>query len=209
MFEQLAYYGRLPSSQIAQRCHLPIKQAKSGLAVLVQLRLVQHHTTGGGFSTFQANVNAAYDLLRIGKLTALAERKFGPVAASLIDQLALNGYSTASQAVEHVNEGLAPANQISQAKVNRAFQSLTAHGFTRKVRSTHFKILHDVEDELDNDIAERKGNPKTRSKKFQQEVDAQVKIEVEQLLDPHLAPGTFDDDYQNATRDFSKPQVKV
>ena len=197
--------------QIAQRCHLPIKQAKSALAALVQLRLVQHHTTLGGFSTYQADVNYAYNLVRIGKVATLAHSKIGPVAALILEYIVSNGYAPASQISDKVNQLLPDDGKVSSLKINRILRTLASRGFLKKVQLSHFQILHDARNGIALQL--QPTDAKAKSKKAQEQYDAQVKTELERRLDSYLSPESFDvsEDHENGMNgmNWSDPEVKV
>lgn len=90
----LAIYGRLEATQLAQRCRLPLRQIRSGLAVLVQAQLVYHHTSSDQRTSYEANLQAAYDLIRNGKIIHLAKQTLGKDAALVVAHILSVGQVT-------------------------------------------------------------------------------------------------------------------
>ena len=160
---------------------------------MIQLRLVQHHTTQGGFSTYQADVDNAYSLVRIGKVAALAHAKCGPVAALVVEQVAANGYVPASQIAGLVNDTLPSDEKVSSLRINRSLRSLACHGFLKKVRPAHLQILHDARQDVDIQFQQHPGaDSKSKGKKAQEQHAVLVKTELEQRFDSFLSPESFD-----------------
>lgn len=180
---------------MAQRCHLPGRQAKAGLATLVQLRLVQHHSTPDGFTTYQAQIFRAYNLVRIGKLKSLAHRKLGKAAAVILEKLFELGFATVECLTEETLSELASrnagegrdANLLLQ--INEGLESLVSDGFVQQVRQAHLSIPHDARQSVDQDL---KANPpanesKAKGKKLQEELMAFVDQEVGRRTESHLS----------------------
>jgi DNA-directed RNA polymerase III subunit RPC3 len=90
----LATYGRLEATQLAQKCRLPLRQIRHGLSVLVQAQLVYHHTSSDHRTSYEANLRAAYDLIRSGKIIHLAKRNLGEDAALVVAHILLAGQVT-------------------------------------------------------------------------------------------------------------------
>ncbi|RMD43218.1 hypothetical protein DV735_g1959, partial [Chaetothyriales sp. CBS 134920] len=193
IFKQLLHYGRLSHVQIAQYCRLPLKQVKTGLAALIQLRLVHHYTTYRGLSTYEADLDAAYALVRLGKITALASTRLGPLGGKIVEEIALQGSLPASQIASRINDGLAEGEKVSILKINRILQTLATDGFLRNMRPSHLQILHDTEQDIDFDLRQRLGtNARAKGKKALQEHAALVHAEMEKHCDYHLNPQWFD-----------------
>ncbi|RMZ89991.1 hypothetical protein DV736_g2788, partial [Chaetothyriales sp. CBS 134916] len=193
IFKQLLHYGRLSHFQTAQFCHLPVKQVKTGLAALIQLRLVHHYTTYRGLCTYEADIDAAYDLVRIGKVTALANTRLGPLGGKIVEEIALQGSLPVSQIVARINDALPEGEKVSALKISRTLQALTTDGFLRNIRPAHLQILHDTEQDIDFELRQRLGtNSKTKGKKAQLEHAILVKTEMEKHFGYHLNPQCFD-----------------
>jgi DNA-directed RNA polymerase III subunit RPC3 len=199
IFRQLATYGRLVTAQVAQRCRLLHKQAKSGLVTLVQLRLVQHHSSGSQ-TTYQADLTSAYNLLRTGKLAHFAQRQYGPVAGLVIEVLAAKGFTTAKdlesavlQALEEIpgNDTRFQNGSKASAKVHDALKRLAEGGFISKVLPAHLLIPHDAREEaeatFDAVVAGGQKGESLRAARLDK-----VKLEMEKRLDSYVSASMID-----------------
>ncbi|KAI9775081.1 MAG: RNA polymerase III subunit C82 [Geoglossum umbratile] len=103
-------YGRLTISQLSQRSHLPLRQLKHGLVVLIQQHLALHYTSpDDGVTYYEADWKSNYSLVRVGKVMRLVEERFGEAAGAVVANLLLQG---------HVRVGdLADAYGLSAANV--------------------------------------------------------------------------------------------
>jgi len=61
------------------------------LAALIQLRLVYYHTSAESWTTYEANLCNAYNLVRLGKVIALARERLGDDAAAILTKISLAG----------------------------------------------------------------------------------------------------------------------
>jgi DNA-directed RNA polymerase III subunit RPC3 len=94
IFSTLATYGRLEATQLAQKCRLPLRQIRHGLAGLIQAQLIYHHTSSDQRTSYEANLRAAYDLIRNGKITHLALETLGEDAALVVAHILSVGQVT-------------------------------------------------------------------------------------------------------------------
>jgi DNA-directed RNA polymerase III subunit RPC3 len=137
---------------VAQRCRLLPRQAKLGVAALVQLRLLQHHTSSDGVSSYQVNLTNAYNILRIGALVERARRKCGDLAAVIVESLAARGCTTVQRLQAAVTEAVPQTNgnhhgqnrDSASAKFQSALRSLVRHEFVARVRPAHVQIPYDI-----------------------------------------------------------------
>jgi DNA-directed RNA polymerase III subunit RPC3 len=90
----LTSYGRLEAAQLAQKCRLPLRQIRHGLSVLVQAQLIYHHTSSDQRTSYEANLRAAYDLIRSGKIIHLAKENLGEDAALVVAHILSVGQVT-------------------------------------------------------------------------------------------------------------------
>lgn len=176
-----------------------LRQAKSGLATLIQLRLVQHHTLPG-FSTYQADLKTTYDILRIGKLAQLAHRQFGPVAGLAIEVLAFKGLASAKelesavlQALDEVPDGDQRFQNGSKAstKVHDALRRLAEDGFISRIGPTHLQIPHDARESAEHGFDQiTAGGQKGESQRAARA--DKIKSEMEKRLDPFVSGDMMD-----------------
>ncbi|KAI1614820.1 DNA-directed RNA polymerase III subunit C3 [Exophiala viscosa] len=203
IFKILIQLGRLSASQVAQKCRLPQRQVRTGLATLIQLRLVYHHTTSdGSLSTYQANSHNAYNLVRLGKLLALVERSYGHAAATLMEHLATLGYGTADDLEAHIRadqESPAPrinGHSATEKQVNgdlnrrdrfiKVLKVLIDNQYIAAVRDAHFQSLFDARQDIERQYRGL-GMASTKTKKSQLEFDMKVDVELEKRLDPTVS----------------------
>ena len=198
IFQKLARFGRLSIGQVAQRCRLLQRQAKAGVGTLVQLRLVQHNSIDG-FSTYQVNLSATYNLLRIGKLTELAHQSHGDIASSIIEILAANGFTTVKQLevafaeVPHrVNGTHNGQNGNSRSsKFQTTLGALVNGGFIGRVRPAHLHIPHDARQAAESSHKEvGAGGKKGEAERAQRA--AQVAADLERRLDTFVSDDALD-----------------
>jgi DNA-directed RNA polymerase III subunit RPC3 len=195
---------------VAQRCRLPLRQVKTGLAALIQLRLVYHHTTPDGQSTYQANTDNAYNLMRTGKLVALVERSMGSAAATVMEHLAVLGYATADELEANVcgdskfdpaeadagppqtNGHTTTDTRKDSDRRNRfraALADLVDEKYIVAVRDAHFQSVFDARQDVMRHFRLLDQMPASKGKKSQLEVEEKVDREVEQRLDGSISAG--------------------
>ncbi|KAI9815698.1 MAG: RNA polymerase III subunit C82 [Pycnora praestabilis] len=101
VFSTLLRYGRLPLPALIHHAHLPPRQLKHGLAVLIQQHLVLHYTSPEDETTqYEADWKNAYALVRSGKVIKLAEGRFGESAGGIISNLLLLGHAKVGDLVD-------------------------------------------------------------------------------------------------------------
>lgn len=182
-----------------------MRQVKSALAALIQLRLVYHHTNTEGLSTYQANHKNAYPLLRTGRLIQLARDTGGPSAGEILRELTLLGYATVRELEARVCGNDDPGyNHNDSQQVNghqnsartsnpdridsSAFRASLAHlidnRYITKIRDAHFRSVFDAWQEIERHLNSFDGSgPTAKSKKAQIDQDAKIFHELEQRLD--------------------------
>ncbi|KEF54712.1 uncharacterized protein A1O9_09154 [Exophiala aquamarina CBS 119918] len=204
-FEILCQKGRLSAPQIAQKCRLPLRQVKSALAALIQLRLIYHHTNADGLSTYQANQQNAYPLLRAGRLIQLARESGGPTAAETLRELTLLGYATVQELevrvcrngdVGHTHNhsgqvngfrntaGISDPETIDSSAFRAALVHLIDNRYITKLRDAHFQSIFDARQEIERHLNSFDGSgPTAKSKKAQSDQDAKALQQLKQHLD--------------------------
>lgn len=149
IFESLALGGRLNAPQVAQKCHLPLRQARSGLAGLIQLRLVNHHTAKEGPTIYSANLNSAYDLVRAGRLIEAAREGHGESAGKLVSTICQLGFGTISELRDRFVCEDGRAGLASDKEVDELIQTLIDDHFLTMLRRTHFHEPHDAKRDIE------------------------------------------------------------
>ena len=185
---------------------------KAGIAALIQLRLVYHHTTPDGLSTYQANTQNAYNLVRSGKLVELAGRKFGSPADKIIEYLAISGYATASDLESGFShngarglkenlsrqtngylegEGANHGNSKDTSKFRESLRNLVANNFIIAVRDAQFQSPFDARQDTERHLHAQGSPPSSKAKKSQLDIDEKVNIELEKRLDGSLSAASI------------------
>ncbi|KAH8657009.1 RNA polymerase III subunit RPC82-domain-containing protein [Tricladium varicosporioides] len=93
IFTILLRRGRLPIKELSRHTRLTHRQLRHGLAVLVQQNLVYHYTEDTGLTHYEANHDAAYALVRSGKIMAAVESRYGTLAKDIVYNLLLLGHT--------------------------------------------------------------------------------------------------------------------
>lgn len=86
--------GRSHVGQIAQHTTLSPRQIRNGLGVLIQQNLLYHHTDpDSGITSYEANPDACYSLVRSGKILEVINSQYGAAERDLVQTLMLLGYA--------------------------------------------------------------------------------------------------------------------
>ncbi|KAI9823329.1 MAG: RNA polymerase III subunit C82 [Thelocarpon impressellum] len=169
VFTVLLRLGRLSLLELQRNVHLPVRQLKNGLAVLIQQHLVLYHTAPDEDVTFyEADWEAAYSLVRSGKVIMLVGDRFGETAAEVTSNLLLLGHATMGDLADAYskalgggnsgarNDGLAilkPDNDhcldatqpsgMTLPQLDAAMSDLLQVGYVKQVREEHFRPATD------------------------------------------------------------------
>ncbi|KAH0565621.1 hypothetical protein GP486_000979 [Trichoglossum hirsutum] len=114
-------YGRLTISQLSQKSHLPLRQLKHGLVVLIQQHLALHYTSpDDGITYYEADWMSSYSLARSGKVMRLAEERFGEAAGTVIANLLTQGHVRVGDLVDAYGLSAAKAKgNVKGGGINR------------------------------------------------------------------------------------------
>ncbi|KAI3327557.1 RNA polymerase III subunit RPC82 [Xylariaceae sp. AK1471] len=85
--------GRSNVRDIALHTSLNPKQVRHGLALVIQHNLIFYQTDHEtGTTTYEANPQASYQLVRVGKILDVIDRKYGTMAKNLVNDLLMLGH---------------------------------------------------------------------------------------------------------------------
>ncbi|EXJ61064.1 hypothetical protein A1O7_05217 [Cladophialophora yegresii CBS 114405] len=182
IFRQLAQLGRLSVQQLAQKCRFPLRQVKIGVATLIQLRLVYHHTTYEGLSTYQADTTYAYNLMRTGRLVELVDWSLGSSAAEIIETLAAMGFATAHELETEVLEKTDLTQPISKSRFQILLKQLVSSGYIKAVRETHFQSSSDRRQDVERYLRDNRMIVTGTGKKVAAEAEAKIDSELERRV---------------------------
>lgn len=92
---------------------------RHGLAVLIQQNLIFHHTDPDTSVTrYEANTEAAYNLVRTGKILDVIHRNYGDEARDVVHQVILNGHMTVGSLLHHTSHRSANGTIHTNGKTN-------------------------------------------------------------------------------------------
>lgn len=182
IFQCLCQDGRLKATQIAQRCRLPLRQVQTGLASLIQLRLVNHHSTAEFSTTYSPNLHNAYNIIRFGKLIEVALLRRGQIAADIVETLCQLGFATISEVTDRLvspSSALETRNaQLVECYINELLQD----GLLIHLRSAHLKESYDAQQDVESDTTTLATLAKLSGTKAKQEHLARVMAEYRKLI---------------------------
>ncbi|KAI0006404.1 RNA polymerase III subunit RPC82-domain-containing protein [Xylariaceae sp. FL0662B] len=213
LFADLVAKGRSTIAQLAQNTSLNQKQVRHGIAVLIQLNLIFHHTDQDSTVTYyEANPNAAYNLVRTGKILDMVRTKYGQHANSLVHDVLILGHVRISDLMEayrdrhgkqqeavngnsNYNHNHMNGNGINGFTVEdeeydpteQAYESLAqliAVGILEPVSSTMFQSSQDRKSAIEQEVL--KDYPTgVRGAKQTNEFDKQVREELRKIQTEH------------------------
>ena len=173
--------------QIAQRCRLPLRQVKAGVATLIQLRLVHHHTNSDDTSTYQANTTNAYNIMRTGRLIELVDWKLGHSAANIVEALAAMGFATAHELEAQVLRDHDLAEPISRARFRSLLKQLISLKYIKAAREAHFQSPSDRRLEAERFLRNNSLLLPGAGKKVTTDTEEKVDLELEKRVDDTIS----------------------
>ncbi|KAJ5145680.1 uncharacterized protein N7515_000244 [Penicillium bovifimosum] len=95
IFTVLHRYERLTLPRLRFFARLPERQLLNGLAAMIQHHLIYHFTSlDDGNTYYEANPQAAYSLVRSGKILHLVETRLGEYAAQILERIMTLGHTS-------------------------------------------------------------------------------------------------------------------
>ncbi|KAI1869046.1 uncharacterized protein JN550_006033 [Neoarthrinium moseri] len=174
IFEVLLSKGRANIARLARDTSMNQRLIRHGLVVLIQQNLIFHQTDlDTGVSVYEANADAAYNIVRTGKILDVVHRNYGDEAKLLVHHVILNGYMTMSDLMQrrpqaatngvpktngHVNGASSPTSAKLEDEGDQTQQTfdLIAHliavGILEPMSMTMLQTPDDVRAEIDRDI---------------------------------------------------------
>ena len=194
---QLLCRGRLDSLALKQRTQLDWRRLLHGLTILIQQQLVFWYTSEDGYTTYEANLEAALALAKAGSDMTPIQERFGSLERRIVSELATLGYATVNDIIEAVrgtdrtqtgdgrrdkNEkhqtehpGKIPANEkLVSEKVREAMIKLTQDGVLKVVNESHFRSLEDNRTEAERQQPPRGPLDKALKKSEQYDYDQRI-----------------------------------
>ena len=199
IFECLAFGGRLSAPQVAQKCHLPLRQARSGLAGLIQLRLVHHHTPRDAQTIYSADLNNAYDIIRTGRLIEAAREHHGDIAAQIVSTACCLGFATISELRDRL---LCDDTETETGTtIEQLVDDLLEDHFLIRLRKAHFGEAHDIRRQVELNLLSPQAIAKLTGTKAKAEHAGNIEREYEELVHTSKAEhGHVNGDYVKQAR---------
>ncbi|KIW28905.1 hypothetical protein, variant [Cladophialophora immunda] len=157
------------------------------MASLIQLRLVYHHTSPEGSSTYQANTSNAYNIMRTGRLIELVEWKFGSAGADIMEHLAVLGFATACELEAHVLGHDDSSRLMDKSRFRALLKHLITSKFILTVREAHFHSPFDSRQDAERYLRGHGLLLQGTAKKIKIDGEAKVDAELEHRLDGNIS----------------------
>ncbi|RDL38419.1 uncharacterized protein BP5553_02759 [Venustampulla echinocandica] len=202
IFTILLRRGRLPVSALSQHTRLTPRQLRHGLAVLVQQNLVYHNSDKDtGLTHYEANHDAAYALVRSGKIMEFVQDKYGPLARDVVHNLLLLGHTQISDleeayeskgkdkvngsgsdrpAVNGMN-GHAKSNAVSAGQLHTVLFRLFEAGLIERVIADMFRSPSDTYNQLEKDIMRDSYGGSAKGPKQKDELKSRIRDKLQDM----------------------------
>ncbi|KAJ6097947.1 hypothetical protein N7499_002321 [Penicillium canescens] len=207
--ELFAFYSRLTDRQL-----------HNGISAMIQHHLVYHFTSlDDGNTYYEANPQAAYSLVRSGKILQHVESRLGEYAAQVMEAIMFLGHTSITHletlpqlqpsqpltnGVNH-DEGQPETNGdheeeagepngnhvVSQkpARLHPTLKSLASHGYIHRVREAHFQSPNDNWLDAHRIISSRPDVKQMKGKQQQAEIEEKAKSMVKERTEGDLSRG--------------------
>ncbi|KAI0162621.1 RNA polymerase III subunit RPC82-domain-containing protein [Pestalotiopsis sp. NC0098] len=145
IFDVLLSKGRTTLKQLALNTSMNQRLVRHGLVVLIQQNLIFHHTLPDTDVThYEANVEEAYNIVRIGKILDAVHRGYGQLAKELVHRVLVNGHIRMDSLTKHKSAGLANGETRMNGHANGATSesSTTEHENDDLSQQTFDTIAH-------------------------------------------------------------------
>lgn len=215
----LQRYDRLNLARLKAHSRLPDRQLQHGLAAMIQQHLVFHYTSfDDGVTYYEANQQAAYYLLRSGKILELIEDRLGEYAAKVMSTIIYLGHAQVSD-LEVIPElgqsgsngevngtGNGTANGIGDrtGELHATLKTLAAHGYIHRVRDAHFQSYTDTALDAERVVQSRPEIKALKGKKLEETVIEKTLELVRERTDGDLSRGLT---YNGVPRGLNKKRT--
>jgi DNA-directed RNA polymerase III subunit RPC3 len=202
IFTALLRRGRLHIIQLSAHTHLTKRQIQHGLAVLIQQNLIYHHLDESDDRTYyEANFDAAYGLVRSGKIVEVVEDRFGVLAKDIMQDLLYLGHCKVSEledafeARNHahsngsskkhngVNGVNGKSNLYSIGQLHSGLAKLLESGFVQPVFEQMFRSPTDTLNLVERDMLRDKFGGQTKGTKQKEELKNKVREKMKSWRD--------------------------
>lgn len=205
VFAVLLRRGRLPIPLLIQHTRITPKHLRHGLAVLVQQNLVYHyHDPDSKVTYYEANADAAYSLVRSGKILRILKSRYGNLAEDVVQNLLLLGHTRVGD-LQDAYSSKAPKTQVNghtngettngvngdykkdqkptQSQLNYAMCQLLEAGFIEPVTEGMFRSPADTYNLIEKEILQTKFGGGTKGVKQKEELKSSIRSRLSDLRD--------------------------
>lgn len=183
---------------LKRHTQLTTRQLKLGLTVLVRQNLVYHNSEERGETNYEANIDAAYALVRSGKILEIVGERFGSVASDIMEQLVLLGHAKISDMIAELNkthEGHANGNgsgingatngngihSYPSGQLNHTLIQLLEEGFIQPVGQNMFRSPADSYNAVEKALLQDSYGGATRGTKQKDELRMRIRGRLQEL----------------------------
>ena len=142
IFSTLASWGRLSASQVAQRCHLPVRYVLHSLSVLVHRHFIYFHVDEDRRTIYEANPAGVIRELRLGKMLHCMHGDLGQQYKAVLRGLALNGHQSLDQ-MRKSRDYLVSTHETDSTMMS-VLRTLINNGAISRLRSAHAQSRSDA-----------------------------------------------------------------
>ncbi|PFH58973.1 hypothetical protein XA68_12970 [Ophiocordyceps unilateralis] len=174
--------GRSNITQLAQNTSLSLRHLRNGLGVLIQQNLLYHNTDAAtGVTSYEANSDACYNLMRSGKILEVIESQYGNAERELVQTLMLLGCARVADLGQafgsrvpstngHTNgtQGSVSGLISSEHHMHQVLSRLIQHEIVETVQPDSFRNPADVYREIESEITKTAPGDKASKNKIEQ-----------------------------------------
>lgn len=177
--------GRSTIAQLGLYTQLGPRQIRNGLGVLIQQNLLYHHTNPDTKrTTYDANPDACYNLVRFGKILEMIESQYGTAERDLVQTLLLLGYARIAE-LTHAYVSRAPTSNghangngmngadsgliQSESELHSVLSHLIRCDIIETVRPQSFRDPKDVYHEIEAEVTKTAPGEKASKTKIDQQ----------------------------------------
>ncbi|RAL02015.1 putative DNA directed RNA polymerase III subunit Rpc82 [Aspergillus ibericus CBS 121593] len=213
IFSTLQRYDRLSLPRLKFYSRLSDRQLRHGLAAMIQHHLVYHYTSyDDGVTYYQPNLQAAYYLVRSGKILEFIQERLGKYAATLMATIMFLGHAQVgyletlpelqpeqpkTNGVNGEAEGEKTEEQMNghdehseqPALLHPTLKALASHGYIFRVRDAQFQSYADNALDAERAIKSRPDVKQLKGKKLDETVLEGTVTLLKERLDGDLTRG--------------------
>ncbi|GKZ26739.1 RNA polymerase III subunit C82 [Aspergillus brasiliensis] len=214
IFSTLQRYDRLSLPRLKFYSRLSDRQLRHGLAAMIQHHLVYHYTSyDDGVTYYEPNLQAAYYLVRSGKILEFIEERLGKYAATLMETIMFLGHAQVGylETLPELQPAPHKANGVKQetegggieeqtngddehtfeqpALLHPTLKALASHGYIFRVRDAQFQSYADNALDAERAIKSRPDVKQLKGKKLDEAVLEGTITLLKEKLDGDLTRG--------------------